>query len=242
MRTRSQRQRDVPPPASCSASSGTLRETHLTHRTFYKPEQMARGVNYDRMMRRVCVFCGSSVGNQAAYAEAAIAMGALIARRGLGLVYGGGNVGLMGIVATAALEHGGEVIGVIPQALADREIAHTGLSDLRIVDSMHTRKAMMADLSDAFIAMPGGVGTFEEFFEVVTWTQLGLHRKPCGLLNVNAFYTPLAAFIDKAVSEGFIKPIHRTAIVVDDDPERLLDTLGTIELPAVPKWIEREET
>jgi uncharacterized protein (TIGR00730 family) len=203
---------------------------------------MARGVNYDRMMRRVCVFCGSSVGNQAAYAEAAIAMGALIARRGLGLVYGGGNVGLMGIVATAALEHGGEVIGVIPQALADREIAHTGLSDLRIVDSMHTRKAMMADLSDAFIAMPGGVGTFEEFFEVVTWTQLGLHRKPCGLLNVNAFYTPLAAFIDKAVSEGFIKPIHRTAIVVDDDPERLLDTLGTIELPAVPKWIEREET
>lgn len=193
-------------------------------------------------MRRLCVFCGSSVGNQAAYAEAAAAMGALIAQRGMGLVYGGGNVGLMGIVATAALAHAGEVIGVIPQALADREIAHTGLSELRVVDSMHTRKAMMADLSDGFIAMPGGVGTFEEFFEVVTWTQLGLHRKPCGLLNVNAFYTPLAAFIDQAVSEGFIKPVHRASIVVDDNPERLLDTLGTIELPAVPKWIGREDT
>ena len=135
-------------------------------------------------MRRVCVFCGSSIGNQPAYREAAEAMGALLAERGIGLVYGGGNVGLMGVIADAVLASGGDVIGVIPQSLADREIAHTGITDLRVVDSMHTRKAMMAELSDAFIAMPGGVGTFEEFFEVVTWTQLGLHRKPCGLLNV----------------------------------------------------------
>jgi hypothetical protein len=193
-------------------------------------------------MRRVCVFCGSSVGNQRAYAEAAEALGAVLVKRGIGLVYGGGKVGLMGVIADAVMAAGGEVIGVIPQSLADREVAHAGITDLRIVDSMHTRKAMMADLSDAFIAMPGGVGTFEEFFEAVTWTQLGLHRKPCGLLNVNAFYTPLALFIDQAVSEGFIKPVHRAAIVVDSDPVRLLDTLGRIELPDVPKWIDRSET
>ena len=169
-------------------------------------------------------------------------MGSLLASRGLGLVYGGGNVGLMGVIADAVLAGGGEVIGVIPSALADRELAHTGVTDLRIVDSMHTRKAMMADLSDAFIAMPGGVGTFEEFFEAVTWTQLGVHRKPCGLLNTAGFYTPLAAFIDQAVTEGFIKPVHRSMIVVDDHPERLLDSLTKIELPDVPKWIRREET
>jgi hypothetical protein len=193
-------------------------------------------------MHRVCVFCGSSVGNQPAYADAAEAMGTLLARRGIGLVYGGGNVGLMGVIAEAALAAGGEVIGVIPQSLFDREIAHTGVTDLRVVDSMHTRKAMMADLSDAFIAMPGGVGTFEELFEAVTWTQLGLHRKPCGLLNVNAFYSPLAAFIDQAVTEGFIKPVHRSIITVDSDPARLLDTLAAIRLPDAPKWITRAET
>jgi len=193
-------------------------------------------------MRRVCVFCGSSVGNKAIYREAAEALGNLLAARGIGLVYGGGNVGLMGVIAETVLTAGGEVIGVIPQALADREIAHIGVSDLRIVDSMHSRKAMMADLSDAFIAMPGGVGTFEEFFEAVTWTQLGVHRKPCGLLNAGEFYTPLAAFIDQAVTEGFIKPIHRSMIVVDDHPERLLDSLAKVELPDVPKWIRREET
>ena len=193
-------------------------------------------------MRRVCVFCGSSVGNQPAYAEAAQAMGAVLAKRGIGLVYGGGNVGLMGVVADAVMANGGEAIGVIPQSLADREIAHGGITQLHVVDSMHARKAMMAELSDGFVAMPGGVGTFEEFFEVVTWTQLGLHRKPCGLLNVQGFYTPLAAFIDQAVSEGFIKPVHRAAIVVDSDPARLLDTLAKVDLPAVPKWIGREET
>jgi uncharacterized protein (TIGR00730 family) len=193
-------------------------------------------------MRRVCVYCGSSIGNNKIYREMAEAMGTLLAKRGIGLVYGGGNVGLMGIVADAALAAGGKVIGVIPQSLANREIAHAGVTDLRVVDSMHTRKALMAELSDAFIAMPGGVGTFEEFFEAVTWTQLGVHRKPCGLLNAGAFYSPLAAFIDQAVTEGFIKPIHRAMIVVDDDPERLLNALATIELPDVPKWIRREET
>ena len=193
-------------------------------------------------MRRLCVFCGSSTGNQRAYSEAAEALGAVLAERGIGLVYGGGNVGLMGVIADAVMAGGGHVIGVIPQSLADREIAHTGITELRVVDSMHARKAMMAELADAFIAMPGGVGTFEEFFEVVTWTQLGLHRKPCGLLNVNGFYAPLALFIDQAVTEGFIKPVHRAAIVVDSDPVRLLDTLGTIELPSVPKWIDRSET
>jgi uncharacterized protein (TIGR00730 family) len=193
-------------------------------------------------MKRVCVYCGSSTGNKDIYRDMAEAMGALLARRGIGLVYGGGNVGLMGIVADAALAGGGEVIGVIPQSLADREVAHVGVTDLRVVDSMHTRKALMAELSDAFIAMPGGVGTFEEFFEAVTWTQLGVHRKPCGLLNAGAFYSPLAAFIDQAVTEGFIKPIHRAMIVVDDDPERLLNALAEIELPDVPKWIRREET
>jgi uncharacterized protein (TIGR00730 family) len=193
-------------------------------------------------MKRLCVFCGSSPGTNPAYTEAAAAMGTLLARKGVGLVYGGGNVGLMGTIADAVLAGGGEVIGVIPQALADREVAHHGVTDLRVVDSMHTRKAMMADLADGFIAMPGGVGTFEEFFEAVTWTQLGVHRKPCGLLNVAAFYTPLAIFIDQAVSEGFIKPVHRAMIVVDDNPERLLDSLSAIVLPDVPKWIGREET
>lgn len=193
-------------------------------------------------MKRLGVFCGSSVGVNPAYTEVARALGTLLASRGIGLVYGGGNVGLMGVIADAALAAGGEVIGVIPQALADREIAHTGVTELRIVDSMHTRKAMMAELSDAFVAMPGGVGTFEEFFEAITWTQLGLHKKACGLLNVAGFYTPLAVFIDQAVSEGFIRPIHRTAIIVDDDPARLLDTLSTIDLPNVPKWIRPDET
>jgi uncharacterized protein (TIGR00730 family) len=169
-------------------------------------------------------------------------MGTLLANRGITLVYGGGNVGLMGIVADATLAAGGEVIGVIPSVLADREIAHPGLSDLRIVDSMHTRKAMMAELADAFIALPGGVGTFEEFFEAVTWTQLGLHRKACGLLDVDGFYTPLIDFIDRAVIEGFIKPIHRKAVVIDSEPEMLLEKLATTEVPDVPKWIGPRET
>jgi uncharacterized protein (TIGR00730 family) len=193
-------------------------------------------------MKRICVFCGSSVGSRPEYSEAAITLGGLLARRDIGLVYGGGNVGLMGVIANAVLDAGGQVIGVIPHSLAQREIEHRGLTELHVVDSMHTRKAMMANLADAFIAMPGGVGTFEELFEAITWAQLGLHRKPCGLLNVAGFYTPLAAFIDQAVSEGFIKPVHRASIVVDDNAERLLDTLAAVKLPDVPKWIRPEET
>jgi uncharacterized protein (TIGR00730 family) len=188
------------------------------------------------------VFCGSSVGVKAIYADAATELGQLLAAKGIGLVYGGGNVGLMGVIADAVVDAGGEAIGVIPRALADREIAHTGLTSLHIVDSMHTRKAMMAELSDAFIAMPGGVGTFEEFFEAVTWTQLGLHRKPCGLLNVGGFYTPLVQFINQAVAEGFIRPVHRKVIVEDNDPVRLLEALSTVDLPDVPKWIRPDET
>ena len=193
-------------------------------------------------MKRICVFCGSSLGNRSEYSEAAVTLGGLLAKRNIALVYGGGNVGLMGVIADAVLEAGGEVIGVIPHALAQREIAHDRVTHLHVVDSMHERKAMMADLADAFIAMPGGVGTFEEFFEAVTWTQLGLHRKPCGLLNAAGFYTPLAAFIDQAVSQGFIKPVHRASIIVDDNAERLLDTLANLKLPDVPKWIRPNET
>lgn len=169
-------------------------------------------------------------------------MGRLVAERGLTLVYGGGNVGLMGILADAALDAGGEVVGVIPRSLADREVAHRGLTDLRIVQSMHERKAMMAELADAFVALPGGMGTFEEFFEAVTWSQLGLHRKACGLLDVEGYYSPLSAFVDRAVGEGFIKPAHRGIVVVDADAERLLDKLSRAEWPDLPKWIRRDET
>jgi uncharacterized protein (TIGR00730 family) len=192
-------------------------------------------------MKRVCVFCGSSVGSRPVYSEAARQMGTLLAKKGIAIVYGGGNVGLMGVLANAALAAGGEVIGVIPSVLADREIAHQGLSDLRIVDSMHTRKAMMAQLADAFVALPGGVGTFEEFFEAVTWTQLGLHRKACGLLDVDGFYSPLIDFINRAVGEGFIKPEHRTAVVADPEPDRLLNKLANVVVPDLPKWITKEE-
>jgi uncharacterized protein (TIGR00730 family) len=188
-------------------------------------------------MQNVCVFCGSSAGARPVYAEAARAMGRLLASRGLGLVYGGGAVGLMGVVADAALEAGGTVIGVIPQALADREIAHRGLTELHVVRSMHERKAMMAGLSDAFVAMPGGFGTYEEFFEAVTWTQLGVHRKPCGLLNVDGFYDALIQFIDLAVTDQFIRPSHRATVLADSDPGRLLDRLSTVVLPDMPKWI-----
>lgn len=193
-------------------------------------------------MKRVCVFCGSSHGVRPAYTEAARRMGTLVAGRGITLVYGGGNVGLMGELADAALGAGGEVIGVIPRSLADREVAHLGLTDLRIVSSMHERKAMMAELSDAFIAMPGGMGTYEELFEVITWSQLGLHKKACGLLDVEGFYAPLVAFVDRAVSEGFIKPAHRGIVVSDADPAALLAKLERADVPDLPKWIGEDQT
>jgi uncharacterized protein (TIGR00730 family) len=188
-------------------------------------------------MHRVCVFCGSSVGVNPAYAEAAVALGRTLVARGSALVYGGGHVGLMGVLADAVLGASGEVIGVIPHALNAREIAHSGLTKLHVVDSMHERKAMMAAMSDALIAMPGGFGTYEEFFEAVTWTQLGVHKKPCGLLNVAGFYDPVIQFLDRAVREEFIRPLHRAAIIVDPDPVKLLDAMDRAVLPDVPKWI-----
>jgi len=165
-------------------------------------------------------------------------MGREIAARQMTLVYGGGQVGLMGEVANAVLDAGGEVIGVIPHALASREIAHQQLTKLHVVDSMHDRKALMSQLSDAFVAMPGGFGTYEEFFEAVTWTQLGVHRKPCGLLNVEGFYDPVIGFLDRAVEEEFVRPQHRATILVDSSPGRLLDQLRRVTLPDVPKWID----
>jgi uncharacterized protein (TIGR00730 family) len=192
-------------------------------------------------MRRICVFCGSSSGTRQNYQQAAQAVGRLLCRRGIELVYGGGNVGLMGVLANACLDEGGRVIGVIPQALADRELAHTGLTELRIVSSMHERKALMADLSDAFVSLPGGYGTWEEFFEVLTWSQLGIQRKACGVLNVDGYYDPLLAMADKALSEGFIRPIHRDSLLSDADPERLLDRLGNHDVPALDQWIARPE-
>ena len=166
----------------------------------------------------------------------------MIARRGLGLVYGGGRVGLMGAVADAALAAGGEVIGIIPYSLEQKEVAHRGLTDLRIVDSMHERKALMADLADCFLALPGGFGTLEELFEVVTWAQIGIHRKACGLLNVNGYFDTLLAFADHALAERFVRPEHRTLILTDTDPTLLLDRMALYRSPIVDKWMDRGQT
>jgi len=194
------------------------------------------------MLHRVCIFCGSSTGVRPEYRAAAETLAAHLAKRRVDIVFGGGCVGLMGVVADTALAHGGHVIGVIPSALVAREIAHRGLPDLRIVSSMHERKALMASLSDAFIALPGGFGTFEEFCEVVTWTQLGIHRKPCGLLNVAGYYDPLVALIDRAVADGFIRPANRGIVVTESDPEALIDRLSVPPAGAGSATIQPEET
>jgi uncharacterized protein (TIGR00730 family) len=175
---------------------------------------------------RICVFCGSSSGNKAIYSDAAAQLGRTLATRGVGVVYGGGHVGLMGVLADAALAAGGEVIGVIPQALMDRELGHAGVTKLHVVDSMHTRKALMAELSDAFVALPGGSGTLEELYEAVTWAQLGLHAKPIGVLNIAEYYTPLLAWMDHAVGEGFLKPKHRALLMSATEIGPLLELLG----------------
>ena len=177
-------------------------------------------------LRRVCVFCGSSPGHAREFRDAAEALARVMAARSIGLVFGGGCVGLMGMIADAVLAAGGHAIGVIPDALVAREIAHRGLPDLRIVRSMHERKATMADLSDAFIALPGGFGTFEELCEAITWTQLGLHRKRCGVLNVGGFYNPLLGLFDSAVRAGFIRDANRDIVTATDDPAELLDRLS----------------
>jgi uncharacterized protein (TIGR00730 family) len=176
-------------------------------------------------MKRLCVFCGSQVGADPRYGDAARLLGQALVRRGWGLVFGGGHIGLMGILADAVLEAGGSVTGVIPQALVDRELAHTGLSDLRIVRTMHERKALMAELSHAFAALPGGYGTLDELFEILTWAQLGIHHKPIGLLDISGFFKPLLAWLDRAVLDGFIKPVYRHLVHVENEPERLLDHL-----------------
>lgn len=190
---------------------------------------------------RLCVFCGSSSGQDPVYLEAARSLGEAMAARGIDLVYGGASVGLMGAVADAALGRGGHVIGVMPQALVDKEIAHRGLSDLRVVGSMHERKALMAELADGFIALPGGLGTFEELFEVWTWAQLGYHRKPCALLNAGGFYDKLTDFLDDVVERGFVKPIHRSMLIVENEPAALIDAILAYESPKVDKWIKAGE-
>lgn len=192
-------------------------------------------------MKRICVFCGSSLGARPSYREAAARMGRTLAEQRIGLVYGGASVGLMGILADATLDAGGSVIGVIPDALAKKEVAHEGLTALRIVGSMHERKAVMAELSDGFIALPGGMGTFEEFFEIMTWAQLGLHQKPCGLLEVEGYFAPLLGFLDRAVEERFVKEVHRRLFLVADEPAALLAAFATHRAPVVEKWIDRTE-
>ena len=191
---------------------------------------------------RVCVFAGSCAGANPDYRHTAHELGRALGKRRIGVVYGGACVGLMGVVADAALAAGGEVIGVIPSALVDKEIAHRGLTELRVVSSMHERKAMMADLSNAFVALPGGWGTLEEFFEVLTWGQLGLHRKPCGLLNVRGYFDRLLSFLDHTVEQGFVKREYRSMIAVADSPGALLDMLASYRPPQVEKWIDRAST
>ena len=194
------------------------------------------------MSKRICVFCGSSAGARPAFAAAAMSLAQHLARNRIGIVYGGGNVGLMGALADAALAAGGDVIGVIPHSLALKELAHRGVADLRVVGSMHERKALMAELSDAFIAMPGGYGTSEEFCEVLTWTQLGLHRKPCGLLNVEGYFDHLLTFFDHAVAEQFVKPVHRRMVIADSDPALLTQAILEYNFPFIDKWIGPSDT
>jgi uncharacterized protein (TIGR00730 family) len=189
-------------------------------------------------LERICVFCGSSAGVRPVYREAAVELGRTLARAGIGVVYGGSHAGLMGAVADAALEAGGHVTGVIPESMVAREIAHRGLPDLRVVGSMHERKALMADLSSAFIALPGGFGTLDEFCEALTWSQLGIHRKPCGLLNLEGYYDPLLALFDHAVREELLKPENRALVLADAKVEGLLNQLAAWDAPLVDKWIE----
>jgi uncharacterized protein (TIGR00730 family) len=189
-------------------------------------------------MKRICVFCGSSTGKDPVHLGAARAMGRTLAGRGLGLVYGGGGTGLMGALADAALEAGGEVVGVIPRALQLRELAHPGLTALHVVGSMHERKARMEALADGFVALPGGLGTLEELAEILTWAQLGLHAKPCGLLDVAGYYRPLVGFFDRAEAEGFVRAEHRALLAVEQEPAALLDRFLAWTPPPVERWID----
>jgi uncharacterized protein (TIGR00730 family) len=217
--------------------------THRRYRIVLSATSAAVGGTDDSVAARprrvsICVFCGSSPGARPQYRSAAEALGRTIALQGRTLVYGGGNVGLMCAVADAVLHNGGRVTGVIPQHLAAREVAHASLTELKIVESMHERKQLMAALADAFVLLPGGLGSLEEFFEVWTWGQLGLHAKPYGLLNVSGYFDPLLAFVDHAVQERFVRSAHRDVLLVDADPERLLSRLDAHAPATLPKWID----
>jgi uncharacterized protein (TIGR00730 family) len=193
-------------------------------------------------VQSLCVFCGSRQGLDPAYTKAARSLGTMLAEANIRLVFGGGHVGLMGVISNAALEAGGDVIGVIPRSLVERELAHAGLTDLRIVGSMHERKALMSDLSEGFITLPGGTGTLEEFFEVLTWAQLGEHEKPCGLLNVAGYYDPLLSVFDHMVHKGFLSQSNRALVLVESEPERLLKRIESYQPPKTAKWIDQSET
>ncbi|MEO8619515.1 MAG: TIGR00730 family Rossman fold protein [bacterium] len=193
-------------------------------------------------LKTVCVFCAASTGSDPAYASQAVEMGRYLAESGRRVVYGGGRTGLMGALAEGVLAAGGQVIGVMPKHLVDREIAHTGLTELRIVASMHERKSLLAEMADGFLAMPGGLGTLEELFEIWTWGQLGLHRKPYGLLEVNGFFAPLLTFLDHAVAEGFIKQEYRDLLVVDTEPSTLISRMESMSPPALPRWVDAVST
>jgi uncharacterized protein (TIGR00730 family) len=193
-------------------------------------------------LRRVAVYCASNEGAKPAYVATARTLGALLAARGITVVYGGGRTGLMGALADAAIAAGGDVIGVMPHGLVEREVAHRGITALHVVDSMHERKAMIAELADAFVTMPGGIGTLEEFFETWTWANLGVHRKPVGLLDTDHFWNPLVALLDQLEGEGFLRGTPRDWLLRDDDPARLLDRLGAFEPPVVRRWLRMRET
>nr|WP_157452582.1 TIGR00730 family Rossman fold protein [Chloroherpeton thalassium] len=191
-------------------------------------------------MKSICVFCGSNLGGKPEYKEATQAFGKLLARKNIRLIYGGGNVGLMGIIASSVMEAGGEVVGVIPKFLADKELAHTDVSKLHVVGSMHERKALMADLSDGFVALPGGIGTLEEIFEVFTWAQLGLHEKPCAVLNVAGFYDHLYTFLQNTVEMRFMKAPNLDMLILESDAEKMLERMKSYRSPKIEKWIERQ--
>ena len=193
-------------------------------------------------MKSLCVYCGSSSGSVPAYTAAARELGQLLAAQQIELIYGGGRVGLMGVLADAVLDAGGRVQGVIPQSLADREVAHLGLTRLHVVDSMHQRKALMAELADGFLALPGGLGTFEELFEIWTWAQLGMHAKPIGLLNVAGYFDRLLQFLDHAVEQQLLKPVHREMLIVSSDPNEMLAGLRQALPVSTPKWIDASQT
>ncbi len=193
-------------------------------------------------MKKVCVYCGSSSGRRKDYAEAAAAVAAQLVKHDMSLVYGGASVGIMGEIADAVLAAGGQVIGVMPRALVEKEVQHDGLTELLVVDSMHERKLKMAEISDGFIAMPGGLGTLEELFEILTWAQLGFHQKPCALLNVASYYDKLSAFLNHAVDEQFIKPVHSHMLLIENNPEKILQSMLAYQPPTEDKWIKRGDT